>query len=153
AIVEESPGWTTGGAAVAPGRRGGHAACPRGRKQLLHQGVCLPGGGRAPRGDVMSARRVLSVGQCAADHGSLSRTLERYFGATVEGAGSVAEALDRARLEPFGLILVNRVLDADGSSGLEVVRRLKGADGVPAVPVMLVSNYEDAQREAVAAGA
>jgi CheY-like chemotaxis protein len=93
------------------------------------------------------------VGQCGADHGSISRTLSRHLGATVESADSAAEAVERARQGAFDLILVNRVLDADGSSGLDVIRRLKGADGAPAVPVMLVSNYDDAQREAVAAGA
>jgi DNA-binding response OmpR family regulator len=53
----------------------------------------------------------------------------------------------------FDLVLVNRVLDADGSSGLELIRQLLASKDMPAPPVMLVSNYEDAQRDAVAAGA
>ena len=51
------------------------------------------------------------------------------------------------------LVLVNRVLDGDGSSGLDVVDRIKGDAALRAVPVMLVSNYPDSQRQAVEKGA
>jgi two-component system chemotaxis response regulator CheY len=101
----------------------------------------------------MATRRVLSVGQCGADHGSISRTLQRAFGAEVVAAHSPAEALRRLRAESFDLVLVNRVLDADGSSGLDLIRAVRADEGLGGVPVMLVSNYEDAQEEAVAAGA
>jgi CheY-like chemotaxis protein len=50
-------------------------------------------------------------------------------------------------------VLVNRVLDADGSSGLELIRALKAEEQLRDVPVLLVSNYEDAQAQAVQAGA
>ena len=53
----------------------------------------------------------------------------------------------------FDLVLINRVLDYDGASGVALVGRIKADPGLAAVPVMLVSNYEDAQREAVAKGA
>src|SRR4051812_11463028 len=96
----------------------------------------------------MPGKRVLSVGQCSADHGSISRTLRAAFGAEVVSAHSAGEAVEQVSQEKFALVLVNRVLDADGSSGLELVRRLAAE-----VPVMLVSNYADAQAEAVAAGA
>jgi two-component system chemotaxis response regulator CheY len=101
----------------------------------------------------MSAKRVLSVGQCAADHWSISRTLKSAFGAEAIGAGGAAEALGRLREGPFALVLVNRLLDPDGSPGLEVVRQVKADPELSGVPVMLVSNYADAQAEAVAAGA
>jgi CheY-like chemotaxis protein len=101
----------------------------------------------------MTAKRVLSVGQCMADHGSISRTLQRHFGATVEAADTAADALARLRQGAYDLVLVNRVGDADGASGVSFIKQLKAEEGLRAVPVMLVSNYEDAQREAVQTGA
>ena len=55
--------------------------------------------------------------------------------------------------QPFDLVLVNRVLDADGSAGLDVVEQIKTDTNLRELPVMLVSNYEDAQRQAVEKGA
>ena len=101
----------------------------------------------------MSAKRVLSVGQCFADHSRISRTFEQSFGAEVVGVDTTLEALAKLRAEPFDLVLVNRVCDADGSPGLELVRQVKGDEALKQTPVRLVSNYDDAQREAVAAGA
>jgi hypothetical protein len=68
----------------------------------------------------------------------------RYAGAEVVGVDTTLEALEKLRAESFDLVLVNRVYDADGSPGLELIRQVKGDE---------VSNYDDAQREAVAAGA
>src|SRR5581483_11851226 len=101
----------------------------------------------------MSAKRVLSVGQCFADHGSISRVLGKHFNAEVVPADSTDDAFRRLRQEEFAVVLVNRVFDANGASGLDLVRQIKDDPALKAVPVMLVSNYEDAQREAVAAGA
>jgi len=95
----------------------------------------------------------LSVGQCLADHSGLSRTLRQAFGAEVVPAADADEALGRLRREKFALVLVNRVFDADGASGLEFIRRVAAEEGLAPPPVMLVSNYDDAQRAAVAAGA
>lgn len=97
-------------------------------------------------------KRVLDVGQCDPDHGSIRRVIEP-LGAEVVRAHTAREAISLARAERFDLILVNRVLDADGSSGLELISTLQGDEQLRQVPVMLVSNYEDAQREAVAVGA
>src|SRR5262245_42002286 len=99
----------------------------------------------------MVAKRVLSVGQCQADHARLSASLRRAFDVEVIPAEGAVEALERVGKEGFDLVLVNRVFDADGGSGLDFIRRL--SQGSPGLPVMLVSNYEDAQQEAVAAGA
>jgi len=99
------------------------------------------------------AKRVLSVGQCFADHSGIMRVLRGSFGADVVGADSAGEALEQLRQEPFALVLVNRVFDADGSSGLDLIRAIKADEQLHAVPVMLVSNYEEAQAQAVQAGA
>lgn len=97
--------------------------------------------------------KVLSVGQCGADHGSISGLLRGEFGAEVSAADSLQEALTKAQGTEYQLILINRVLDRDGSPGLAVVRALKQDAATSNVPVMLVSNYADAQSEAVTEGA
>jgi len=101
----------------------------------------------------MSNKRILNVGQCGFDNGNISRMLHKHFSAEVTAADSKEEALDLARREQFDLVLVNRQLDADGSSGLDIIRALQANDSLKQLPVMLVSNYEDAQKEAVTLGA
>ena len=103
-----------------------------------------------PTGNV---KHVLSVGQCFADHSSISRVLRGAFGAEVVGTDSPREALEHLRQGAFSLVLVNRVLDADGSSGLDLIRAIRSEETLRDVPIMLVSNYEDAQAQAVQAGA
>ncbi len=101
----------------------------------------------------MTAKRVLSVGQCGADHFRISRTFEQAFGVEVVAVDTTLEALGKLHAEPFDLVLVNRVYDADGSPGLELIRQVKGDEALAKTPVMLVSNHDDAQQQAVAAGA
>jgi two-component system chemotaxis response regulator CheY len=101
----------------------------------------------------MTAKRVLSVGQCMADHGQISHFLRSTFAAEVESAGTADEALQKLRDHTFALILVNRIFDMDGTSGIDFIRRLKGDGGASEAPVLLVSNYPEAQEQAVAAGA
>jgi two-component system chemotaxis response regulator CheY len=96
--------------------------------------------------------RVLDVGQCPPDHAALRRLLEG-LGAEVVQAHALADALAHLRSGAFALVLVNRKLDLDYSDGLEIVRRLKADPLLREVPVMLVSNYAEAQAEAAAAGA
>ncbi|HEV3083898.1 MAG TPA: response regulator [Gemmataceae bacterium] len=101
----------------------------------------------------MAAKRVLSVGQCFADHSAISRTLEKAFAAEVVAAEDAGEALARLSQETFDLVLVNRILDRDGSQGLELIKQITTDGNLNRVPVMLVSNYEDSQQQAVACGA
>lgn len=100
-----------------------------------------------------NGKRVLSVGQCFADHSSINHVLRNSFGAEVVGADTRDEALDLLRQGAFALVLINRVLDADGSSGQELIRVIKADEQLRDVPVMLVSNYDDAQTEAMQVGA
>ncbi|MCS6976539.1 MAG: response regulator [Gemmatales bacterium] len=101
----------------------------------------------------MSGRRVLSVGNCSFDHGNIARFLQQHFGAEAVPADGLEDALKQLRSSRFDLVLVNRVLDADGSSGHEVIRGLKAEANLASVPVMLISNLPDAQEQAVALGA
>jgi two-component system chemotaxis response regulator CheY len=99
--------------------------------------------------------RVLNVGQCGFDHSSIARYLTDRFGASVERPDSLDEVHQALRSSSFDLVLVNRVLDLDGSSGLELIETLKNdpEESLKDTPVMLVSDYDEAQRMAVALGA
>jgi CheY-like chemotaxis protein len=99
------------------------------------------------------AKRILDVGQCGPDHHAIRRLLEPRFGAEVVQAHGPSDALAHLRREKFDLVLVNRKLDADYSDGLPIIQAIKADPAIASVPVMLVSNYEDAQQAAVAAGA
>ncbi|MDR3619156.1 MAG: hypothetical protein P4L85_07385 [Paludisphaera borealis] len=97
--------------------------------------------------------RVLNVGQCNFDHRTISEHLAGRFGAQVDrahGLDDARQALGQAR---YSLILVNRLLDADGTPGVDVVKAIKSDAALASVPIMLVSNFADAQEAARAAGA
>jgi hypothetical protein len=95
--------------------------------------------------------KVLSLGQCAADGHAIARLIEGTFDATVIPAATLEEAKWLLERDHFALVLVNRILDANGASGLECVAHLKRGGAVP--PIMLVSNHAGAQRDAQSLGA
>jgi len=101
----------------------------------------------------MTLKRVLDIGQCDLDHSQLKRLFEQKFSAQVERAHGWSDAETKLHAANFDLILVNRILDRDGSEGLGIVRALKSDPALAAMPVMLVSNYASAQQAALAAGA
>jgi DNA-binding response OmpR family regulator len=98
-------------------------------------------------------KKVLDVGQCNLDHGNISNLLKREFDAEVQRAHSFDEATKMASDTPYDLILINRILDADGTAGMAVLHELKNQPATNAFPVMIVSNFQDAQDEAVKSGA
>ncbi len=95
--------------------------------------------------------RILDIGQCGFDHAAIVDFLQHIVSATVESAATGAEAEKLVRQNPYQLVLVNRILDADGSSGIDLIQRLCKIPNCP--PVMLVSNLPEAQAGALAAGA
>lgn len=99
-------------------------------------------------------REVLSVGQCYPDHALLRATIESHFAVRLRRVDTRAQALGLLRAgDPPALVLVNRKLDADYEDGLLLVRDIRAEARWAAIPVMLVSNYPEAQQAAVAAGA
>ncbi len=98
---------------------------------------------------------VLDVGQCGFDHRAIAQYLTERFGARVAQADDLDGARQALASARFDLVLVNRILDLDGSSGLELIRTLRGDahSALAATPVMLVSDYPDAQRAAQELGA
>ncbi len=94
--------------------------------------------------------RVVLVGHCTADSMFLSRFIRNQLPeASVERVNSDAE-LDAVITVP-AVLLVNRVLDGSfrDTTGMAVVVRSLAGGSVP----LLISNYEDAQQQAVEAGA
>jgi two-component system chemotaxis response regulator CheY len=78
--------------------------------------------------------------------------IRERFDAEVVPADSAEEAVAELRKGGYDLVLANRVFDL-GGSGLEFIKQLKADAALQAVPVMLVSNYPDAQQQATALGA
>ena len=97
-------------------------------------------------------KRVLNVGQCNADHSSITHFLKRQFDVEVDRAHLKDDALEALQESTYDLILVNRKLDR-GGEGMDIVRTIKADPALRSTPVMLVSDYADAQQEAEAAGA
>jgi two-component system chemotaxis response regulator CheY len=100
----------------------------------------------------MATRKVLSVGQCGVDHPAIRRLLQREFDADVVPADSAEDAFAELRRQSYDLVLANRVFDL-GGSGLEFIADLKADASLNRVPVMLVSDLPEAQRQAVELGA
>ncbi len=98
-------------------------------------------------------KRVLDVGQCAADHWFICRLIRDHFDAEVIQTHHVNDTLERLRSEHFDLVLINRMLDVDDSKGVEIIHRIKRDPDLADVPIMLITNFPEHQRIAVEAGA
>jgi ActR/RegA family two-component response regulator len=69
----------------------------------------------------------------------------------VDRAHTQKEAVTLTAAHAYDLVLVNRILDRDRSKGVDVIATLHQAH--PALRLILVSDYPEAQEEAVKAGA
>lgn len=96
-------------------------------------------------------RTIVLVGHCGPDmfmlKSAIGRTAEAPI-ATVNDTKSLSEYLNGD-----SVLLINRKLDGKFGtrSGIELIAQINQHDNPPIV--MLISNYEDAQAQAVAAGA
>ena len=75
------------------------------------------------------------------------------FDVDVDRVMFVDEAISELRKTRYDLVLVNRLIFADSSDALPLIGKMQADDALRDVPVMMVSNYADAQDRAVAAGA
>jgi two-component system, chemotaxis family, chemotaxis protein CheY len=101
----------------------------------------------------MSKKRVALIGHCGPDSSYLRLTVSRAMKDVQVVMADDAAELDKLILSGVDLLLFNRVLDYgfDDSEGVAVIRKLRKTH--PHLRMMLVSNYPEAQAEAVAAGA
>jgi DNA-binding NtrC family response regulator len=97
------------------------------------------------------ATLVLSVGQCGFDNSRLSRLLHDSLNATMDTAYSADDARRKMGEKKYDIVLINRIFDGDGSSGIEFIGELKQEADAP--PLMLISDYPEAQQAALANGA
>ncbi len=98
-------------------------------------------------------KQVLSVGNCNFDNRSLTALIEGQFPAKVTPVDSLAQTIAALGAGTYDLVLVNRVLDRDGSQGLEVIRQIKSTPQLSHTPVMMITNFPDHQKLAQDAGA
>ena len=99
------------------------------------------------------AKKILLVGHCGPDSSYLRMTVKKAVeGAEIKSADDSAE-LHQALVDGVDLILFNRELGYgfEPDTGVETIRTLRAANSN--VPMILVSNYPDAQQAALAAGA
>jgi two-component system chemotaxis response regulator CheY len=99
------------------------------------------------------SKKVALVGHCGPD----SAYLRIAVSGASKGASVIAlhddSSLQQAMQDGLDLILVNRQLDYGftADEGVELVKQLR--EKHPELKMMLISNYPEAQEEAVAAGA
>ena len=98
-------------------------------------------------------KKVLDVGNCNPDHGALTHLLQSNFDVDVSRSHGMRDTLELLQINEFDLILVNRLMDRDGSSGLEVIKKIKEDANSTNTPVMMITNYPDHQEAAVSVGA
>lgn len=106
-------------------------------------------------GPVNTPIRVALIGHCVPDSGMLKTVVSRIFPACeVVRVNDEQTALDEVKRSD--LLLINRQMDGDfpgvSGGGINLIRELLGVPGRKAA-LMLISNFEDAQQEAVGVGA
>ena len=100
-----------------------------------------------------SLQHVLLVGHCESDQRAITQLIESRFDAIVETTSQIDPALKLLCQNPYELVLVNRTFDVTSEEGIELIRRIKESPYIRHTPVMLVSNFDTAQQEAISLGA
>ncbi|MBA2113375.1 response regulator [Bremerella alba] len=98
-------------------------------------------------------KQVLDVGNCGYDHSSLKNLIERNFDAKVLQSHGPTDTLKMLREQSFALVVINRKLDRDHSDGMDILKDMKADEQLQDIPVLLLSNFEDAQANAQEVGA
>ena|SRR5688572_25396854 len=98
-------------------------------------------------------KKVVLVGHCGPDSSYLRMTVAAAQKGTVVVSADDEQTLTSAIEQGADLLLFNRILDYgfEEETGVELIKRLKATH--PALRMMLVSNYADAQEDALKAGA
>jgi DNA-binding response OmpR family regulator len=98
-------------------------------------------------------RKLLIVGQCDFDYQRIRLIITKSYEIEVHRADSLDDALQSALDRQFDLIMINRLLDSDRSEGMAVLHELKSNPATENTPAMIISDYQETQGAAVAAGA
>ena len=99
------------------------------------------------------SKKVVLVGHCGPDSSFLRMAVSSAAKGLQVLSADTEEELDAVLADKPDLVLFNRLLDFGfpEHEGVAVIRRLRAAH--PDLRMMLVSNFDDAQQKAVAAGA
>jgi len=98
-------------------------------------------------------KTVIDCGNCGPDYNSIRKLMQSQFDAVVIQTHGLEDTLEQLAHRTIDLVTVNRKLDRDYTDGIEVIRGIKADPRFADVPVMLITNYEEYQAEAIAAGA
>jgi len=98
-------------------------------------------------------KTVIDCGNCGPDYNSIRKLMQSQFEAVVVQTHGLDDTLEQLAQRNVDLITVNRKLDRDYTDGLEVIRGIKADPRFESIPVMLITNYEEYQQEAITAGA
>jgi DNA-binding NarL/FixJ family response regulator len=98
-------------------------------------------------------KKVVLIGHCGPDSSYLRITVQKALGDAVVSMADDEQDLQKALESGVDLLLINRTLDYGfkQEGGAELIAHLRAEN--PKLRAMLVSNYPEAQAEAVAAGA
>lgn len=78
--------------------------------------------------------------------------LGERFDVSIDRVMFVDEALEKLRSNTYALVLFNRLIFADGSPGIALLERAKSDGSINGTPMMMISNFEEAQAKSIAAG-
>ena len=98
-------------------------------------------------------KNVVLVGHCGADQYMLEGAVSKALSSDVNvSVANSTEQLQRVATADF-LLLINRQLDGsfDSTSGIELIGNMASRSDSP--KMMLISNYSDAQEQAISVGA
>lgn len=98
------------------------------------------------------SKTLLDCGNCGPDFHAIRQMVSSHFGASVVQSHGVEDTLELLRNQSVDLVTVNRKLDRDYSDGLDVAVAIKSDPELESIPVMLVTNYDEHQETAMAAG-
>ena len=101
--------------------------------------------------NVTASKSVMVVGNCLPDNFTMGRWFKKHFDADYLKARNRVAAIEMLRKHSIDLVLVNRIFDSDGGSGIDLIAEL--TRDFSATTTMLISNFADAQTDAEAQGA
>ena len=97
-------------------------------------------------------KTILEIGNCDADHSRMKEVVEANLDAKIVRAHRLDDAMEAMQENDIDLVLINRLLDVDGSEGMDVFRSIKSNSEFAGTPVMLITNFDEHQDKAVAEG-
>jgi len=100
----------------------------------------------------MAKARVLDVGNCDPDHAMIRRMLTDNFDVEIDRVMFVEDALAKMRETKYSLVMFNRLIFDDGSEGIPLLHKAQADPRLKDTPVMMISNFAEAQAACVAAG-